>query len=129
MPKSIKVFKYDLSGKFLAEYSSINEAAKQNDCNFSGVRHCVMGKYSQSGGYIWSNKKQKKVPPPANSRYEKMRHRFIRIKAAQKGRVFNFESISEAAKFIGCHRSAISQIINNSGNLRTIKGWKVSKLL
>jgi hypothetical protein len=127
MPQPIPVFKYDLEGNLLAAYESINYAAKKNNLPFSCVRKAAAGTYSFSGVFVWSHERLTKMQPVFKSRYEKMRHRFKEIIAKKDEREIPFESISECARFIGCHRSAISQIINNSGksNMKTIYGWTI----
>ena len=121
------IYKYDLDGNLLAAYGSINIAAQKNNLLFSGIRGAANGQYSYSGGFIWSFERHTKIQPVFRSRYEKMRHRFRRIIAIKGDRKLEFDSISEAANFIGCHRSAISQIINKSGkgNFKTIYGWTI----
>jgi hypothetical protein len=128
MPQPIPVYKYDLDGNLLAAYESINFAAKKNKLSFSCVRKAAAGDYSFSGEFVWSHIRTTKLQPVFKSRYEKMRHRFKNIIAKKDDREIPFDSISECARFIGCHRSAISQIINNSGkgNMKTIYGWTIN---
>lgn len=128
MPQPKPVYKYDLDGNFLAAYDSISIAAKRNNRQFSSVRKAAKGDYSFTGDYIFSHVRRAKIEPVFKSKYETMRKRFRKVIAQKDSRVVEFESVSEAARFIGCHRSAISQIINNSAknNFKTIYGWSVA---
>jgi len=126
MPTPKPVYKYDLEGNLIAAYPSINLAAKRNDLIFSGVRKAAAGDYSYSGDFIFSHERHTKIQPVFKSRYEKMRHRFKKVIAKKDDREIEFESISECANFIGCHRSAISQILNPANNMKTIYGWEIN---
>ena len=128
MPESKRVYQYSIEGKFIAEFESINFAAKYTGCSFSGVRGCANGKYSQSCGYIWRYYYKPYILPELKTQYESMRKRFKRIKASKGDRILEFDSISEAANFIGCHRSAISQAISDSYSIKAIKGWSVREI-
>lgn len=127
MLKPKPVYKYDMEGNFLAGYDSINLAAKKNNLHFSGVRKAAKGDYSYSGNFIWSHEKHKKIKPALKSIYESSRSRFVAVVARKGNREIVFDSISEAARFIGCHRSAVSQIINKLSNMYTIYGWSIEK--
>ena len=44
---------YDLNHNFIKEYMSINQAARENNLDQGNISHCLLGRYSHSGGYIW----------------------------------------------------------------------------
>ncbi|MBR4338045.1 MAG: hypothetical protein IKP91_07400 [Bacteroidaceae bacterium] len=48
-----EVLQYDKEGFFLAEYESINEAARKTGVLESGIRQVLYGKVRQCGGYMW----------------------------------------------------------------------------
>ena len=50
------IFQYDLDGNFIAEYESINEAARQLGTRNDGISACLRKKQNSSGGYIWKYK-------------------------------------------------------------------------
>ncbi len=50
------IFQYDLDGNFIAEYESINEAARQLGIRNDGISACLRKKQNSSGGYIWKYK-------------------------------------------------------------------------
>lgn len=47
------VVQYDLSGKIIATYDSISDAARATDINRKGINDCCNKKIKTSGGYIW----------------------------------------------------------------------------
>lgn len=48
-----KVIKYDISGNYISEYNSIQEASKLNNIHHSNIIACCKHKTKTSGGYIW----------------------------------------------------------------------------
>ena len=50
---SKRIAQLDLSGKEIAIYSSINQAAKETGINKQCISFCANGKYKQAGGYLW----------------------------------------------------------------------------
>ena len=53
-----KVYQYDLNGKFIKEYPSVTEAARQlNLCNKGHIGNCANGKYETAYGYKWYREK------------------------------------------------------------------------
>lgn len=55
------VNQYDLSGNFIALYSSQKEAAKQTGICGSNIMRCCKGERRQAGGYIWRYADDKKI--------------------------------------------------------------------
>lgn len=49
-----KVYKYNLAGKFIEEYSSMKQAAMINNIQQTGISMCCRGLIKKSGGFIWS---------------------------------------------------------------------------
>lgn len=47
------VFQYDVNDNFVAEYSSVSEAATILKLSKSGISKCCRGERKSSGGYIW----------------------------------------------------------------------------
>lgn len=128
MPVQKTVYKYDFKGNFLTSYDSINLAAKKNNIPVTCVREAAMCN-KIFGCHAWSYEKHSKIiPVQPKSKYEESRKLFKSVLAKKDDREIEFESISECANFIGCHRSAISQIINPSSNMKTIYGWSVQQL-
>ncbi len=125
MPLSKTVYKYDLKGNFLTDYDSINLAARKNNIPVTCLRTAAISN-KIFGGYAWSYEKKTKINPiEQKSKYEESRKLFKPVLAKKGNREIEFESISECATFIGCHRSAVSQIISNRPNMQTIYGWRI----
>lgn len=54
LPSNAKVVsKYTMNGKFIKTYSSISEAARENNCIPENIASCAKGKYNSSNGFIW----------------------------------------------------------------------------
>ncbi len=51
--ESIKVFQYTSDGKFVAEYSSINEAGRKTGISAGHICHVCKGIRPTAGGFIW----------------------------------------------------------------------------
>jgi hypothetical protein len=52
-PKAREVAQFDLDGLFIAEYSSINKAAKATGASPKGIADCLKGELESSGGFQW----------------------------------------------------------------------------
>lgn len=50
------VLQFSTDGEFIKEYSSIQEAAKQNNIIATHISRCARGKRKKTGGYIWKYK-------------------------------------------------------------------------
>jgi hypothetical protein len=50
------VIQFDLNNNFIAEYESMEQAAKLTNSNSSGIYYCCIGKYKYSNNFIWRNK-------------------------------------------------------------------------
>lgn len=53
---SIKIFKFDLAGKFIESFQSIAEAARHVNGNASNLKYCAEGKFQYAYGFRWSYK-------------------------------------------------------------------------
>ena len=51
---------YDMQGKFIAEFVSIDAAEKAT--NTKGIQHVLKGKYKHANHFIWSKTKQISQP-------------------------------------------------------------------
>ena len=54
--KMIAIVQLDMSGNYIREWESARQAARELGMQQGGIRHCCVGKYKQSGGYIWKYK-------------------------------------------------------------------------
>jgi group I intron endonuclease len=50
------VIQFDLNNNFIAEYESMEQAAKLTNSNSSGIYYCCIGKYKYSNNFIWRYK-------------------------------------------------------------------------
>lgn len=47
------VIQFDLSGNMIKEWTSIREAARNNNISFGNIINCCKGRCKTCGGYIW----------------------------------------------------------------------------
>jgi len=52
------VIQFDLNDNFIAEYKSMQQAAKLTNSNSNGIYYCCIGKYKYSNNFIWKFKSQ-----------------------------------------------------------------------
>ena len=50
----LKVYQFDMCGKFIKEYSSVKVASDTNNTSTQSIMGCLTGKSMSSNGYIWS---------------------------------------------------------------------------
>ena len=50
------IMQFDLSGNFIKEYNSLNEASKETKISAGNISSCTSNKYKQTHGYIWKYK-------------------------------------------------------------------------
>jgi hypothetical protein len=53
LPYSIKTFQYSLSGEYLNEYPSINEASRSTNVLACDIHSCLIGKHKIAKGFQW----------------------------------------------------------------------------
>jgi group I intron endonuclease len=54
-----EVIQFDLNENFIAEYESMEQAAKLTNSNSNGIYYCCIGKYKYSNNFIWKFKNKK----------------------------------------------------------------------
>jgi len=118
----MNIYQYDLNGNFIKEWKSITKAANEFKLDKTGIQHCCKGCLKTYKNYIWSYKKLNK--DEINKRLKN--NVLVKINQCDNnGNILNtFNSITEAAKFVGCNPSAISMYL--SGVRKNVKGyiWK-----
>lgn len=56
--KSKKIIQYDLSGNFLKEWESEQEASRKTGTNQGNISNCCKGLINKTNGYIWRYKEE-----------------------------------------------------------------------
>lgn len=91
------VDQYDLSGKKITSFESINEAARANNCHVSAIYNVLSGRCRQAHGYYWTDK-----DAPLIIKKEVKSHRKYVYQFDLKGNfIKQFESASNADRFYG----------------------------
>jgi hypothetical protein len=112
------ITQYDLNGKRVAAYPSIQEAANATGIDHSNISMAAKGKKMQMGGFVWRyGKGKKKISTQFyHKRILSFRDSFLKpvTQYDLKGnRLNSYSSFKEAAKFIGCSHSTISNAVLN----------------
>lgn len=123
--QKIKIYQYDLNGKFIKEWESITDAAKAlnlNRCHISSVSKLNFKR--QAGGFLWSRILINNI-----QKFEKKSHRTKKIKQfSLNGKLIKiYESLTEAEKYTGINKFTISHCAR--GKQKTSGGfiWKYDK--
>lgn len=51
-----KILQYSLDGKFIKEYSCVNEASEKTNTSIKSIRSCATGFFKSGNGFIWKYK-------------------------------------------------------------------------
>lgn len=117
---SKKVYQYDAqTGKFMAEFPSLTEAAKVNKINtIQHISDCLHKRSKTAHGYIWDFNKYETITPQdyfANDKQVVYAYNLDGTFAQE------FESITAAANFVNGNRTDIKKVIR--GELKFSKGY------
>lgn len=112
--KCINILQYNLEGKFLKEFISINEASKNSKISKQSIRQNCLNITKRAGQFIWkykTNKKiQKKIKKYINNSCFKEKKRVLQI---NKNFIVNeFESLNQASKITKINISSILEVCN-----------------
>ena len=127
-----KIFQYDLEGKFIQEFNSMQEAAKAVGLSGANLTTCCQGKQKTVGGFQWSYEKKDFIGPATNERNQKHLWSSNKKSISQytKDGIFisSFESAHDAARANNIKGSShITECCN--GKRKTCGGyiWKYNE--
>jgi hypothetical protein len=115
-PFKKEVFQYDTDGKFIAQYPSLNEAARQLGIRSDGISACLRGKQNTAYGFQWFyifkdntsptkiNQKPKNWKGNRNIELDKKIDKIIEM-------YLGGENVTSISKKLGVHRDSIKQRI------------------
>lgn len=119
-----KVYKYDLEGNFVEEYSSLTEASEKNNINLKNISDCCRGKMVTSNNFMWFYDYKGQKTESRSNRIKKD-SKGVKIKAYKNGvYIDTFNSISEAGNKLDICYSSIQKILKNK---KEIKGYYFEK--
>lgn len=100
------VYQFDINGNLLARYSTASDAQRITGISSTSIRENCMGKIRHAGGYVWSYKENGFVFKP------KVCYNSMKVKCfdKQKSDELLFNSLSEAARKIGCSVCTIQRM-------------------
>ena len=115
-------YQYSIDGKFIAEFESVNAAARALGKNHRNISDTLMGKFNTAYGYRWSYNKVKFLPPLENA------YTGASKEVYQYDLLGNFiakyASTKEAARILGKSQGNISSAAN--GKRKTAYGYRWS---
>lgn len=126
-----KVNQYDMSGKYLRTFKSVQEAAKIANVNCQDLSWCLSGHLDSLGHYMWRHYVEgehatddiapyvKKIAP---SHIAHSRH-ILKIDPATNQIIKEYISIREASDDIDFSRSTLYSVLQNEPHLRSNYKW------
>ena len=123
-PNHKEVYQYDLSGNFIAKWSSVSMASENNGVNKYAISNNARGCTKTAGGFIWSYTFKDDIQPP---QYKKPKSRSKRVaQYTNDGTlVIIYDSINHASRVLSYNSGNISRATR--GIHKTYKGfiWKI----
>jgi group I intron endonuclease len=112
---SKKVYQYSLDGDFIAEYSSMSEAARVNGANDpKHISQCCNNKRRSALGFRWSFILADKLPNDDKIK-RIVKHKIVKINPITNEIIELFDSPSEAAKTVQDRTKSKSQKLTDIG--------------
>lgn len=100
-------------------YESISEAARQTGIGRENLKTAVNGKRLSAGGYHWAAVDDLQAQSELKQLNGKCKKAKAPVKCIETNKIY--ESITAAARTVGCDQSAISSCL--SGRLQTVCGY------
>lgn len=124
--KSKQVYQYDIDGKFIKKWESINLAAQNLDIFSTNIVSCLKKKIKSTKGYRWSYKKHKKLEPilRLTGKFQKTKKKVYKLDIKSDKILEIFDCVNDAAKSVNIHPGKISQCCN--GKRKTCRNFKWS---
>lgn len=119
LSKGYPVLQYDLSGNFLQEYSSANQASELSDVDHWSICACCRGEYRYAGKYQW---RYKNNPLPVEKLDIRTNFIVLQLDKATEEIIAEYPSLAIASKETGVASSTICRVCNEKG--KTAGGFK-----
>lgn len=129
---SIPIYQYcSKDGKFIKEYPSIAQAARENNVYHTGIRKALNNSNKKSANSYWTTEKKEKIE--ISKEYNSQPHaKTIYQYDSTTGKLIEeFNSIREASRITGISRPTIQSHISGKvqkGKIYTFKDFKVDNL-
>lgn len=119
LSKGIPVIQYDLSGNFIREYDSANQASAITNIDHWSICACCRGEYTHSGKYQWRYKGSSLPITQLNIRTN---FTVLQMDIKTNEILAEFPSLSAATKATGIASSTICNVCKGKG--KTAGGYK-----
>ncbi len=110
------VFQYSKDGLLVDEYASIAEASRKIDISKNCIRRAVKEKRALAAGFYWRHVKTHKIFVSDNKKLPRVIDGPVKGKTVvafdmDQNEIKEFISITQAAKWAGVHRTAVSLVL------------------
>lgn len=128
--KAKSVCQYDLEGNYVGEFSSIREAADAVNVSRNCISRALREKKTISGGYLWRQVKVDKIfinldPKPPRLITNPIRGTKVgAFDPETDEKIDEFISLTQASKWAGISRSAISLVVTGRQKTAGGKVWR-----
>jgi hypothetical protein len=118
----IPVYQYSLDGKFMAEFSSMADAAEKTLVDFIYISDNVNGKYQSAGKFIWKKEKSETV----DNYVEKINYNAKEVHqySLDDKYIATYKSQAEAARMTNTDKQGISNCI--TGKAKTSNKYNIT---
>lgn len=117
-----KVVQCDMNGNYIAEYSSVKEAAEKTNINRPLISSAITGRILTAGGFIWVYKKDFPVKNVADHVYRKEGIPIYQIDIETGEIVAQYDRIKDAGTALGVNYKGIHKVLDKP--TRTAYGYR-----
>lgn len=115
------VYQYDLSGRFVKEYKSAHDAARENNIQFTNICKVCRGERKTAGGFGWSYTKVENIEPIKTKRLGDS----TVLQFTKEGEfVAEYSSAKEARRQTGINDTTIGLVCKGKGKTAGGFVWK-----
>ena len=115
------VYQYDLSGRFMKEYKSAHDAARENNIQFTNICKVCRGERKTAGGFGWSYTKAESIEPIKTKRLGDS----AVLQFTKEGEfVAEYSSAKEARRQTGINDTTIGLVCKGKGKTAGGFVWK-----
>lgn len=115
------VYQYDLSGRFVKEYKSAHDAARENNIQFTNICKVCRGERKTAGGFGWSYTKAENIEPIKTKRLGDS----TVLQFTKEGEfVAEYSSAKEARRQTGINDTTIGLVCKGKGKTAGGFVWK-----
>lgn len=126
--KTKKLYKYDLDGNFICEYSDFKSATEDCKLSTSQITRVLTGQYKRSRNFMWRREFSEKIEPFKKSYHDmSILGKKVELMNIETNEIdYKFKSIAECARFFNVFTPVIFESIRKNRIFK--KKYKIIKL-